>query len=283
MAPTRIVRLPRRRSPPARSWPDRAALAALAACWRGAGLDLRRQLTELRDQAAVAVYEACRCLIATRLMQAERPPPSAACMFKASFDCVVMKDEFLQDPRCIEDLAQKAAPTLQRKQKLLDGIKGKLLKDCGCVLLRGPEETTVEGLLEFYATLALCAAFERKAALCGPQVVVTAAKAAPATTTTAGQGVDDGGSAAAKLRPPRKKAKRRSAAPPPPPPGAALAAARATLARPWNRLEAEWVVQHTFLSFPRWALVLAEAEAEAGAGGVPEAAERPQPRRCQSC
>jgi len=219
----------------------------------------------------VAVYEACRCLIATRLMQAERPPPSAACMFRASFDCVVMKDEFLQDPRCIEGLAQKAASTLQRKQKLLDGIRGELLRDCGCVLLRGPEETTVEGLLEFYATLALCAAFERKAALCGPQVVA------------AGQGVD-GSSAAPKLLPPRKKAKRRSAAPPPPPPpGAVLAAARATLARPWSRLEADWVVQHTFLSFPRRVLVLAEAEADAEAGGAPEATGRPQPRRCQSC
>jgi len=203
-------------------------------------------------------------------------------MFKASFDCVVMKDEFLQDPRCIEGLAQKAASTLQRKQRLLDGIKGKLLRDCGCVLLRGPEETTVEGLLEFYATLALCAAFERKAALCGPQATAApaaAARAAPASTT-AGQGVD-AGSAAPKLPPPRKKAKRRSAAAaPPPPPGAALAAARATLARPWSRLEPDWVVQHTFLSFPRWALVLAEAEAEAG--GAPEATGRPQPRRCQS-
>ena len=290
MAPLRIVRVPRRSSPPDRNWPDRHALSLLALAWRQAELGTRRELTQLREEHAVAMYEATKIAIVTRLMEAKsritgRSEAASAfgapCIFRAAYDSTTLKDEFLENPDFIEALAARAVSTLKRKQRIVDGLRGLPLRGiAGVKVLRGPEENTVEALMEFHATLVLHVAFERKSSLCkralaeGPSSAATLpAKSDSAPSVLAAPrlraAARAGEKASLHLQPPASTA---SSAP------SVLAAERTPrFAAPWTRVDADWEVRGTFLHFPGHMLAAAALEE-----GVDGSSHPPRPRRCRS-
>jgi len=150
-----------------RPWPDNRSLASLGDAWRQISVEGRRDLTVLGGSQAVAMYQATRAVVASRASSETSSWEAGGrtfCMFRTSPSETVLKDCFLKNPRCIEMLAQKAVKTVRRKDLVVDGARGKTLKGHeDILLLRGPEEETVESLEEFFATLVLHNALSRKA------------------------------------------------------------------------------------------------------------------------
>ena len=290
MAPLRIVRVPRRCSPPDRHWPDRHALSLLALAWRQAELGTRRELTQLREEHAVAMYEATKIAIVTRLMEAksritERSEAAGAfgapCIFRAAYDSTTLKDEFLENPDFIETLASRAVSTLKRKQRIVEGLRGLPMRGiAGVKVLRGPEENTIEALMEFHATLVLHVAFERKSSLCKRALAEGPSSAAtlPAKSDSAPSVL-----AATRLRAAAREATRGALlAPPARGEEASLhlrapASTASSFAAPWTRVDADWEVSRTFLHFPGHMLAAAALEE-----GVDGSSHPPRPRRCRS-